>query len=400
MGMTVAPLIVGVGMTPFGRLTDSTLSDLACGAARAALLDAGIDESALEAVFASNSAAGLLTGQESIRGQVSLKPAGIGGVPIFNVENACASGSSALHLAAHYIASGGADCVLVIGYEKMVTGDKAAPYRAIDACSDLAELAALKAKLGPDAARRSIFMDFYAEKVLRYFQTSGATGRHLAAIAAKNHNNGALNPHAQFQSPQTVESVLASRSVVDPLTVLMCSPISDGGAALVLVSPQWAKAHRTTGPQVAATLFATDSFSTTGSQTAALAERAYAKAGIRPQDIHVAEVHDATAAGELFEYEDLGLAAPGEGWRLVDNGDVFLGGRCPVNPSGGLLARGHPLGATGVAQLCELTWQLRGTAGKRQVEGARVGVAQCAGGQSSFGKTSGAAAMSIIVVRA
>ena len=393
------PLIVGVGMTPFGKFADQSLRQLAAAAAKAALADARIGPEALDAVFASNSGAGLITGQESVRGQVSLKEAGIGGAPLFNVENACASGSSAVHLAAAYIRAGAAQCVLAIGYEKMAVADKAAPFRAIEACSDVEEMAALKAALGPEGAKRSIFMDYYSEKVRKYFAASGATARHLAAIAAKNHCNGALNPYAQSRTPQTADSVLASRAVVDPLTLLMCSPISDGAAALVVASPAWARAHGLAGPEIAASAVRTDSFSSEGSQTADTARLAYAQAGISPRDIHVAEVHDATAAGELFGYEDIGIAAPGEGWKLVDEGAVALGGRVPVNPSGGLLARGHPLGATGVAQLCELAWQLRGTAGARQVKGARVAVAQCSGGQSAFGRTSGAAAMSVTVLR-
>jgi acetyl-CoA acetyltransferase len=180
----------------------------------------------------------------------------------------------------------------------------------------------------------------------------------------------------------------------------MCAPISDGAAAMVIASPAWARAHGLDGPAIAATVVRTDSFSNEGSQTADTARLAYRSAGIAPGDIHVAEVHDATAAGELFGYEDIGLALPGEGWKLLESGDVALGGRVPVNPSGGLLARGHPLGATGVAQLCELVWQLRGVAGERQVKGARVAVAQCSGGQSAFGRTSGAAAMSVTVLRA
>ena len=194
--------------------------------------------------------------------------------------------------------------------------------------------------------------------------------------------------------------MLAARVIVDPLTLLMCSPISDGAAALVLVSSQWASNHQKSGPQIAATAFATDSFETDTPQMAVLAQRAYRQADIEPSDIHVAEVHDATAAGELFEYENLGLAKRYEGWRLIEEGHTAIGGRIPVNPSGGLLARGHPIGATGVAQICELGWQLRGEAGDRQVKGARVGVAQCAGGQSAFGRTSGAAALCLTVVRA
>jgi acetyl-CoA acetyltransferase len=398
--MSTSPVIAGVGMIPFGKFPDVSLPEMASAAARAALDDAGIAPEAVDAVFSANGSAGLLTGQESIRGQVSLKPAGIGGAPLFNVENACASGSSAVHLATQYIKAGAAHCVLVVGHEKMVTADKSLPFRALEACSDIAELAALKQGLGPDAGKRSIFMDYYAQKVQRYFASSGAGARHLAAIAAKNHGNGALNPFAQFRTPRTTEEVLAARVVVEPLTLLMCSPISDGAAALVLVSRDWARSHQKTGPEIAATAFATDSFATGSPQMAAVANRAYGQAGIKASDIHLAEVHDATAAGELFEYENLGLAETHQGWRLVEEGHVALGGRIPVNTSGGLLARGHPIGATGVAQVCELAWQLRGDAGARQVKGARLGVAQCAGGQSSFGRTSGAAAMCLTVVRA
>lgn len=400
MTATTDPVIVGVGMTAFGKQPDRTLRQLAAEAVGAALADARIDQSAIEAVFAGNCAAGLLTGQESVRGQVCLKDLGLGGPPIFNVENACATGSSAVHLAAQYLRSGAAHCVLALGYEKMVTADRSAPMRALEACSDIDELADLRKRLGPDAAQRSIFMDFYAEKIRAYFVRTGARPEHLARIAAKNHSNGAKNPLAQFRTPQTAETVLASRSIVEPLTLLMCSPISDGAAALVLTTPDFARSHGLAGPRLAASVFATDSFESTGSQMARLAHRGYEIAGIGPQDVHLAEVHDATAAGELFEYENLGFAPPGEGWRLVEEGQVELGGRVPVNASGGLLARGHPLGATGVAQLCELTWQLRGAAGARQVRGASTAVAQCAGGQSAFGRTSGAAAMSLMVLRA
>ena len=394
------PLIVGVGMSQFGRQPGVTLKNLAAIAAKAALADARIGPEALEAVFAANVGAGLITGQESVRGQVSLKDAGIGGAPLFNIENACASGSSAVHLAANYIRAGAAQCVLAIGYEKMVVEDRMAPFRALEACSDIDEVAALKAEL-PSGSQRSIFMDSYAMKVNRYFEMSkGGSVQHIAAIAAKNHTNGVRNPYAQFRKAQTVESVLASRPIVDPLTLLMCSPISDGAAAVIVASREWARAHGLDGPEIAASAIRSDSFKREWSQIHDTALQAYRVAGIAPADIHVAEVHDGTSAGELLSYEDLGLAAHGEGWKLVDEGATALGGRVPVNPSGGLIARGHPLGATGTAQVCELTWQLRGTAGERQVKGARVAVAQCSGGQASFGKTSGSAAMSVMVLRA
>ncbi|MBL8379083.1 MAG: thiolase family protein [Burkholderiales bacterium] len=394
------PLVVGVGMSQFGRQPGVGLKELAGIATKAALADARLGPEALDAVFAANVGAGLITGQESIRGQVCLKDVGIGGKPLFNVENACASGSSAVHLAVAYIRAGLAQCVLALGYEKMAVADKQAPFRAIEACSDVEEVAALKAQL-PEGSNRSIFMDAYAIKVKKYFAASGGAGpRHLAAIAAKNHSNGVLNPYAQFRQAQTTESVLASRAIVEPLTLLMCSPISDGAAAVIVASPDWARAHGLSGPEVAATAVRSESFSSAWSQVHDTTLEAYRSAGIGPQDVHVAEVHDGTAAGELLAYEELGFAPYGAGWQLVDEGATRLGGRVPVNPSGGLLARGHPLGATGTAQICELTWQLRGSAGERQVKGARVAVAQCSGGDAAFARTSGSAAMSVMVLRA
>jgi len=393
-------MILGVGMSKFGRQPESTLKSLTAQAVQAALDDAGIDRTAIESVFAANVGAGLITGQEAVRGQVSLKNLGIGGVPLFNVENACASGSSAIHLATKYIAAGAAQTALVLGCEKMTAPDKSLAFKAIDACGDIEEIAAIKAALGPDGAGRSVFMDFYAEKVRKYLAATGATKRHLAAVAAKNHSNGVDNEYAQFRQAQTIDSVLASREIVDPLHLLMCSPISDGAAAVFLASADWAKAHRKQGPRVAATKIRMDNFSATDRQVRRIAQEAYDEAGLKPQDVNVAEVHDGSAPGEILAYEELGLAEAGEGWKLIDDGTVFKGGRVPVNPSGGLIARGHPIGATGVAQMCELAWQLRGQAGGRQVKGAQVAAAHCLGGQVSFGKTTGAAAMSIILLTA
>lgn len=394
------PTIVGVGMSKFGRQPDSTLKSLAGHAAFAALSDAGIEASEVDCVFAANVGAGLITGQEGIRGQVSLKEIGLGGMPLFNVENACASGSSGVHLASKYLASGAAETALVIGYEKMSVPDKSLAFKAIDACGDVDEIAAIKNALGPEGVGRSVFMDFYASKVRKYLAASGATKRHLAAVAAKNHCNGIDNEYAHFRSAQTVESVLESREIVDPLHLLMCSPVSDGAAAVVLATENWARSHGKIGPVIAATKLRSDSFSNTESQVRRLADEAYREAGLGPDDMDLAEVHDGSAPGEVFAYEELGFAQPGLGWTLVEDGSVFRGGRRPVNAGGGLIARGHPLGATGVAQICELAWQLRGEAGARQVHGARAAVAHCLGGQVAFGKTTGAAAMSIIVLAA
>jgi len=395
-----APVIVGVGMTAFGRQPDSTLKSLAGEATSRAMADAGITAEALECVFAANAGAGIVTGQESVRGQVSLKEIGVGGVPLFNVENACATGSTGLHLAVHYLKSGAAQTALVLGYEKMTAPDKSLAFKAIEACGDVDEIRAIKESLGPEGAGRSLFMDYYAEKVRAYMERTGATKETLAWVAAKNHSNGVRNDYAQFKQEQTVETVLESREIVDPLHLLMCSPISDGAAAIILATPEWAAAHGKSGPTVAATKLRSDSFSATDQQVRAIAQEAYDAARLSPDDVDVAEVHDGSAPGEIFAYEDLGLAEADQGWRLAADGETAADGRVPVNTGGGLLARGHPIGATGVAQICELAWQLRGEAGARQVSGASVAAAHCLGGQASFGKTTGGAAMSVALLTA
>lgn len=398
--MTMRPVIAGIGMTRFGRHEAKSLKNLAGEAVTAALGDAGLTAADLDCAFAANSVAGIITGQEAVRGQVSMKELGLGGIPIFNVENACASGSTAIHLATSYLASGAADVALVVGYEKMVHPDKSVSFRALETCSDIEEMEQVKARLGPDAAKRSVFMDLYAEKVQAYLDKTGATQRHLAQIAAKNSENGTRNPLAQFQTANDTDAVLASRPIVAPLTLLMCSGMSDGAAALILMTAESAKARKIDGPVIVGSAVRSESFETGGSQMRRVSQIAYDQAGISPTDLDLAEVHDATSPGELFAYEDIGLAETGEGWKLIEDGTVFADGRCPVNPSGGLLARGHPIGATGVAQVCELALHLRGDAGTRQVKGAKLGIAHCLGGQASFGTTSGAAAMAATIVAA
>ena len=393
-------IIAGVGMTRFGKLTDRSLGDLAGAAATKAFADAGLDKAQIDCVFSANSVAGVITGQEAVRGQIALKGIGVGGLPIFNLDNACASGASALHLADAYLAAGAGHAALVVGFEKMVHPDKSLTFRALDGCTDVAELDALRDSLEGAEKNRSVFMDLYARKLKKYLADSGGDARHVAAIGAKNHTNGARNPYAQFQTARTVDEVMESREVVDPLRLLMCSPTSDGAAALLLVTPDFAKSNGLEGPALAASVIRSDNFETDSSQMADVAAEAYGKAGITPDDIDVAEVHDATAAGELFAYEDMGLAPRGDGWKLIADGHTQVGGRIPVNPSGGLIARGHPVGATGVAQVVELAWHLRGDAGERQTPGARIGVAHNRGGSVTIEPTSGAAAMSVTVLTA
>lgn len=385
-------LVAGVGMTPFAKSTRS-LRDLAGEAVTAALADAGLAISDVDAAFVGNGVAGLVTGQEMIRGQVMLRPLGIEAIPIFNIENACASASSALHLGWQAIRSGAHDVVLCLGAEKLTHEDKTVGMDAIGTAVDVemrAEMAEeLAADLGDDVdlagAPRSFFMDLYAGMARDYMRTSGATAEDFARVVVKNQHNGARNPRAQYGAELTVADVLASRMVVEPLTLLMCSPISDGAAAAVLVSGRVAeRLGATSGPRVRASVVVSgnrhEKSDPSAGSTARAARAAYAQAGLGPEDIGMAEVHDASAPAELIVYEQLGLAPPGGGPALLASGRTALDGTLPVNTSGGLLSKGHPIGASGLAQICEATWQLRGQAGARQVDGVRVALTQNGGG--------------------
>lgn len=368
--------VAGAAMTRFGKYLERTNRDLVEQAVREALVDAQVEPSRVEACYVGNAVSGLMDGQESIRGQVVLRNTGLLGVPIVNVENACASASTALHLAWQAVASGLRDCVLVIGYEKLYDQDKAKSFRAFNSSMDLEEM---KRRFPEAGEGRSVFMDLYASLV------GNGAGAHLdvealAMVSVKNHRHGALNPFAQFQEEVTLEQVLGSRRVAGPLTVLMCSPLSDGAAALVLVAGDGVRAGSRV--KILASVLTSgrgDDVSKRGAVERAATE-AYRRAGLGPEDLDVVELHDATTVAELKLYEELGLCAEGESARLVLDGVTWLGGRLPVNPSGGLLARGHPIGATGAAQVVELTWQLQGRCGQRQVPEAKVALAQNSGG--------------------
>jgi acetyl-CoA acetyltransferase len=322
-----------------------------------------------------NAVSGLMNGQESIRGQVVLRNTGLLGVPIVNVENACASSSTALHLAWQAVASGMHDRVLVVGYEKLYDEDRRKSFRAFNASMDLEEMAR---RFPGGGEERSVFMDLYASFSDEAPAEAADDSTALGLISVKNHHHGALNPFAQFRDELTLEQVLASRPIAGPLTLLMCSPLSDGAAALLLSS------RPSTGGQVriAASVLTSgrgDDVSKPDAVERAVGV-AYERAGLGPGDLDVVELHDATSIAELHLYEQLGLCGAGEGTRLAIDRDTWLGGRLPVNPSGGLLARGHPIGATGAAQVVELTWQLQGRCGQRQVPGPRVALAQNGGG--------------------
>jgi acetyl-CoA acyltransferase len=391
--------IAGAGMTAFGKFMDSSVRKLAEEAVAEALRDAHAAPGDVEMAFFSNATAGILTGQEMIRGQVALRNTGVLGVPIVNVENACASASSAFWLAHMAVASGQADIALAIGSEKLTHPDKMRSFAAIGTAVDLDNLAAAREALtrillgtgsatseekkdGGNGSGKSPFMDVYAGMTRHYMEQSGATPEDFARIAVKNQGNGKLNPKAQYGGDVTVEEVLASRQISGPLTLLMCSPIGDGSAAIVLCSEDAARRLGAETVRIRATALVSGRDRTPdqpGAVERAVA-KAYDMAGVGPEDLDVCEVHDAAAPAELMIYEELGLCGPGEGPKLLASGETALGGRVPVNPSGGLLAKGHPIGATGCAQLVELADQLRGRCGARQVEGAQVALAENGGG--------------------
>ncbi|MHA6797405.1 thiolase family protein (plasmid) [Pseudonocardia bannensis] len=373
--------IVGTGITRFGMFVGTRLRKLASCAADRALDDAGLDAADVDLVVVGNAAAGLLTGQEMIRAHTALADSRVAGRPMLSVENACASSSSAVHLGILAVASGAHDTVLVVGAEKMTSADRTLAGRTLATAVDLER----EGQVAPDGAARPVFMEIYAAEARAYMQRSGATPRDLAAVAAKSSHNGSLNPIAQVRDPLTVDEVLAARTIVDPLTRPMCSSIGDGAAALVLTRPELARRRGQQAVRVLASTVGAARAGDAGDVVARTARRAYEQAGLGPADVDVCEVHDAAAPAELLIAEELGLVPAGGAVALARDGAFTLGGRCPINPSGGLVARGHPIGATGAAQIVELADQLRARAGGRQVEGAGTALAENAGGSLGNG---------------
>jgi len=363
--------IIGSGQTRCGKFPDASVASLAVEALDAALADAGVDPEWVEAIFFANALAGLITGQECVRGQVALRTTRYGGIPVVNVENACASGSTALNMACLAIDSGSYETVAVVGSEKMSDPDRTVAIRALAGAADVA-------LLEKTDSSHSVFMDSYAERARRRIAEQGWQPSDFARVSVKNRRHAANNPGAQYRQQLTVEQVLASRMIAEPLTLPMCSPIGDGAAALVLTgSPN--------GGRDAIRVRASALSATGGPAPGSVAERAAARAreqaGLDASEVGVIEIHDATASAELEAYEHLGLARKGEGNRLIVEGTTEIGGSLPVNTGGGLLARGHPVGATGVLQIAELIDQLRGRADGRQVDPVpRLALAHNAGG--------------------
>jgi acetyl-CoA acetyltransferase len=394
--MKLNAIVAGVGMTPFGKHMDTGLKALGVEAVQQALADAGIEASALDAAWVGNAAAGLVTGQECIRGQVILRSMGLGRLPVINVENACASASTALHQAAAMVSAGLYDVVLALGVEKLYHADKRKSFSAFSGAVDVEAMQAIMqrlqssakesgAKSGASGAgeKRSMFMDIYAAAARAHMEQHGTTAEHFAGVSSKNSFHGSLNPRAQFREALSVEDVLAAPMIAEPLTRPMCSPIGDGAAAVVLVSEAKARELGIARPVRVVSSVLRSGWDHAYNEEGAgevCSREAYEEAGVGPEDLSIVELHDASAPAEIMAYEYLGLCPKGGGGKLIDEGATRLGGRLPVNTSGGLLRKGHPVGATGIAQIVELTEQLQGRSGDRQVEGARAGLAQNGGG--------------------
>ncbi len=365
--------VLGVSMTRFGKLLDKSLKDLAYEPVWNAIRESKVDPHEIEMAFVGNAYAGLITGQESVRGQAMLRGAGITRIPIINVENACASGSTAFYLAHKAVASGQANLALALGVEKLFCDDTARSLKALSTSSDLD----VEGRMG------ILFAGIYAMRVRAHMERYGLTREQLAQVAVKNHDHGSLNPHSQYRNRVTVEEVLHSRMISDPITLQMTCPLGDGGAALLIGTKEMALKMEKRPVRIASSVLG--SFGFTRREEPPIVERvarkAYEEAGIKSGEVQVAEIHDAVAPIELLLYEQLGFCRPGESGRMIDERATWFNGRMPVNTSGGLTAKGHPAGATGISQVAEVVWQMRGEAEGRQIHPLPdVGLTETAGG--------------------
>jgi acetyl-CoA acyltransferase len=356
--------VIGVGMTKFER-GDLDFTDLCKDAIGQAIGMAGVDPADFEQAFA-----GYVNGM-SCQGQRALYYMGLGGIPVYNLHSYCSTGSSALHLGYQAIASGMNECVLVFGFEKMEKGP-------LDS-----QLPGLKEKYDEAAKKRPPAAALmFGDGGRHHMELYGTTKEQFAKVSVKNHRHSVNNPRSQYRDACSLDEVLASRMIYDPLTLLQCCPTSDGAGAAILCSAEYAAKHGHAKPvKIIGQALTTDLVSDFAEgamgligvgMTRRAAAKVYEQAGVGPDDVDVVELHDCFSTNELISYEGLQLCQPGEGGKLIDDDEVTYGGKWVVNPSGGLLSKGHPLGATGLAQCAELVWQLNGQAEKRQVEGARI----------------------------
>lgn len=371
-------VVLGVGLTRFTKAPDRSIEDMGHEAILAAMADAGVERAHIGGAVCGTGRAGPGAGQRVLR------DLGMTGIPIVNVENACASGSTAVREAFAWIQAGFADVVLALGVES-VSGESGPLI------------------LGKDIYWGSglIMPAIYAMIAKRHMALHGTTREQFAKVAVKSHANAMLNPYAHFHKPVTVEEVLNSPTISDPITLYQCCPNTDGAGAAIIASAAAARRFTADPIKIAGSALASGRLANRAGHEVELTRRAaaaaYEMAGVGPDDVDVAECHDAFAPGELVCYEELGFCPQGDGGAYIDAGRSEIGGEgVAVNPSGGLLSRGHPFGATGLAQIAELTWHLRGRAGDRQVEGARVAVSHTMGG-STFELEANACAVHVLV---
>jgi len=374
--------IIGVGSTVFGKFPERLPYELGAEAAWAALQDAGIRPKDLQFAYCANLYGGMVIGQ-AVLGEV-----GVTDIEQTNVQNACAGGATALRRAWWDIASGLYNIGIVIGVESITTSPIAGKL-ITPAKGDIS------GELGMNMVAR------FALSQRRYMDVFNISLEQIAKVSVKNHHHGCLNPYSQYKKELTIEEIINSRPICEPITLLQCCPSTDGAAAAVLVPRDLAKKYRNKPVTIAASVLKSGDYSfrwkdmTFSDMTYKCANEAYEMASLGPEDIEVCELHDAFAVNELQHYVELGFCKRGEEARLIEDGITEIGGKLPVNPSGGLLSKGHPISASGIAQVAEIVWQLRGQAGKRQVANARIGLAHVAGGEVA-GLESGAVAVHIL----
>ena len=371
--------VIGVGMTKFEKpgTRNWDYPDMAKEAGEKALADAGITYDRIEQV-----AVGYCYG-DSTCGQRAVYQLGLTGVPIYNVNNNCATGSTALFMAKQFVEAGLADCALALGFEKMEKGSLGAKFT--DRTNPMDKQFELMVSLR-GFAKAPPAPQFFGNAGREHMDRYGTKPEHFAKIGWKNHKHSVNNPYSQFQNEYTLEEILNAPMVYEPLTKLQCCPTSDGSGAAILASEDFVKQHnlQARAIEIAGMAMATDLPSTFTEQSCIklvgydmsqkAARKVYEQSGLGPENIDVVELHDCFSCNELVTYEALGLCPEGKAGAFIDAGANTYGGKVVVNPSGGLISKGHPLGATGLAQCAELTWQLRGEADKRQVNGAKVGL--------------------------
>lgn len=389
-------VILGVNMTKIGKFMERSFKDLAREAVEGVIKDAGIEKNQIQSAYVGNVQAGAISNQLVIKGQVWLRAAGIGDIPIVNTNNVCATGGTALHLGWLDVASGNHDCVLALGVEKMHSENRQECLRWMNSAKDMDEVPTDR----EGEVKHGDALGNFAMKAVDYMKNYGLTKNQLAKVCAKNHFNASLNPYAQYRKVFTLDEIFESPVISGPIHWAMCATIADGSAAAIVCSADFAKRYTTKPIFVAASVVRTagiDPPPGAPNLQERIAREAYERAGIGPSEIDVWEIGDPTSFNEIMSYEELGLCARGEAPALIESDATALTGRYPVNPAGGHEGRGHPAAATGLAQITELVWHIQGQAGERQIrKPVKSALAQIYGGD--LGPEPAACATTIIKV--